>query len=193
MNDKELDEKIRKLKEDFNKEISSSVEKELGEYKVKVSDLIRRERNLEIKYSFVLEDGYAENGFGLWNYDEDILSFTQAQKNTLEYIKKLRNEFPIQTIQHDYIQKNREYKKELKIVHSGYNQNSFIRIELCGYLKLPNTTNCSCGGGDYQIKRTPERVRDFKDNIDRTIDSLLDVISDLKKLKNEVPTDTMKP
>jgi hypothetical protein len=148
---------------------------------------------LRVEYSFILADGYSDTQVGFWEYNEDIVIFAQSQKNALEYIQKLRNEFPTQTIQHDYIQKNREYKKELKIVHSGYNQNSFIRLELCGYLKLPNTTSCSCGGGDYQIKRTPERVKDFKDNIDRTIDSLLDVISDLKKLKNEVPSDTMKP
>lgn len=188
MNNKELDEKIANLEEEFNKEISFTVEKELEEYKVKVLNVIKGEEYLEIKYSFILRDGYTDDGFGLWRYDEDLCIFTQNQKNTLEYIQSLRNKFPSQTIQHDYIQKNRVYKKEFKIIHSsGYNQSPAIRLELCQYLKLPNTTDCSCGGGDYQIKRTPERVEDFKNNIDRTIDSLLDVISDLKKLKNGIP------
>jgi len=187
MTNSELNEKIDVLKQEFKTAIQIDIEKQLEEYNAKVLNIHEAERDLRIVYSFILEDGYSEEQIGFWDYDEDISVFIEKQKRSLEYIKTLRKSFPNQAIQNDYIQKNRIYKKKFRLSHLGYIQYSELKLELCGLMKLPNTTSCSCGGGDYEIKRTPLRANDFKENIDTTIDSLLDVISDLKKLKNEIP------
>ena len=65
----------------------------------------------------------------------------------------------------------------------GYQRRYYLDIKLCDYLKLPNTTDWGFGGGDYEIKRTPKRLKEYNENIDKTIDMLLDCISDLKKMK----------
>ena len=58
-----------------------------------------------------------------------------------------------------------------------------LLAELCGYLKLPNTTSCGFGGGDYEIKKTPRRVKDFNENIDRLCLFFADCIGELRGMK----------
>ena len=65
----------------------------------------------------------------------------------------------------------------------GYKRDCYFTVNLASYLKLPNTTSCSCGGGDYEIKRTPKRVEEYNKNIDVVIDNLLDCIAELKMKK----------
>jgi hypothetical protein len=183
---KELDKKIDKIKQEFESDIISKIEKELEEYNAKVIKIKEGEEHAIVKYSFVLRDGYSEEREGYWEYSEDVSDFAEAQKKFLKYIESLREKFPVYSILHDYIQKNRQYTKLIELSDMGYCSKFTLSLELCSYLKLPNETKSSFGGGDYQIKQTPKRVKDFKDNIDKTIDQMIDAISDLKNLKNEL-------
>ena len=135
-----------------------------------------------VRYEFEL-DNYTQQDVILWKNDESLEDLIKRVNDHIEYIKELRVQYPEYCKQNDYIQSNRDYKKELILTHMGYQQRYYLDIKLCDYLKLPNTTDCGFGGGDYEIKRTPKRVKEYNENIDKTIDMLLDCISDLKKMK----------
>lgn len=95
----------------------------------------------------------------------------------------MRKQYPSYARQNDHIQKYRKYQRACKLYDDGYRKDAYLKAELCEYLKLPNTTDCSVGGGDYEIKKTPKRVRDFNENIDRLCLFLSDCIAELRGMK----------
>jgi len=135
-----------------------------------------------VSLAFTL-DGYRQEDIFYWKSNESQEEFILSVKNMIDYIKELRSQYPEFCHQNDYIQTNSKFQKTITLTHTGYEYKFTFNIELADYLKLPNTTSCSCGGGDYQIKRTPVRVEEFNKNIDITIDVLLDCISELKQKK----------
>ena len=170
------------------KEIRKILEEEFEKNNMKVLEVTRDVNDYEelkyysVKYEFEL-DNYTQQDVTFWENDESLEDLIKGVKDHIEYIKELRTQYPEYCKQNDYIQSNRDYKKELILTHMGYQQRYYLDIKLCDYLKLPNTTDCGFGGGDYEIKRTPKRLKEYNENIDKTIDMLLDCISDLKKLK----------
>lgn len=138
--------------------------------------------NCTIKLAFTL-DGYRQEDDFYWKSDESQEAFIQHVKDRINYIKELRAKYSEYCKQNDYIQTNSKFHKTIKLTHMGYDREYYINIELADYLKLPNTTDCGFGGGDYEIKRTPKRVEEFNKNIDIAIDALLDCISELKQKK----------
>lgn len=170
------------------KEIRKILEEEFEKNNMKVLEVTRDVNDYEelkyysVKYEFEL-DNYIQQDMTLWGNDESLEDLIKRVNDHIEYIKELRTQYPEYCKQNDYIQSNRDYKKELILTHMGYQQRYYLDIKLCDYLKLPNTTDCGFGGGDYEIKRTPKRLKEYNENIDKTIDMLLDCISDLKKMK----------
>lgn len=170
------------------KEIRKILEEEFEKNNIKVLEVTRDVNDYEelkyysVKYEFEL-DNYTQQDVTFWENDESLEDLIKGVKDHIEYIKELRTQYPEYCKQNDYIQSNRDYKKELILTHMGYQQRYYLDIKLCDYLKLPNTTDCGFGGGDYEIKRTPKRLKEYNENIDKTIDMLLDCISDLKKMK----------
>jgi|GEM_PF-6116967 len=170
------------------KEIRKILEEEFKKNNMKVLEVTRDVNDYEelkyysVRYEFEL-DNYTQQDVILWKNDESLEDLIKRVNDHIEYIKELRVQYPEYCKQNDYIQSNRDYKKELILTHMGYQQRYYLDIKLCDYLKLPNTTDCGFGGGDYEIKRTPKRVKEYNENIDKTIDMLLDCISDLKKMK----------
>jgi hypothetical protein len=138
--------------------------------------------NCSVKLAFTL-DGYRQEDDFYWNSDESQEAFIQHVKDRIGYIKELRERYPEFCKQNDYIQTNSKFRKKILLKHMGYDREFYFEVQLADYLKLPNTTCCSCGGGDYEIKRTPKRVEEYNRNIDITIDILLDCISELKQKK----------
>ena len=138
--------------------------------------------NCTVKLAFTL-DGYRQEDDFYWTSDESQETFIQHVKNRIDYIKELRTKYPDYCKQNDYIQTNSKFCKKILLTHMSYNREFYFDIQLADYLKLPNQTYCSFGGGDYEIKRTPKRVEEFNKNIDITIDALLDCISELKQKK----------
>lgn len=128
-------------------------------------------------------DGYRQEDSFYWKSDESQELFIRHVKDRIEYIKELRSKYPDYCKQNDYIQTNSEFRKKIKLTHMGYDKEFYFNVQLADYLKLPNQTCCSVGGGDYEIKRTPKRVEEYNKNIDITIDVLLDCISELKQMK----------
>ena len=170
------------------KKIRKILEEEFEKNNIKVLEVTRDVNDYEelkyysVKYEFEL-DNYTQQDVTFWENDESLEDLIKGVKDHIEYIKELRTQYPEYCKQNDYIQSNRDYKKELILTHMGYQQRYYLDIILCDYLKLPNTTDCGFGGGDYEIKRTPKRLKEYNENIDKTIDMLLDCISDLKKMK----------
>lgn len=138
--------------------------------------------NCTVKLAFTL-DGYRQEDDFYWHADESQESFIQHVKDRIDYIKELRAKYPEFCKQNDYIQSNSKFHKKIKLTHMGYDREFYFDVQLADYLKLPNQTCCSVGGGDYEIKRTPKRVEEYNKNIDITIDALLDCISELKQKK----------
>jgi hypothetical protein len=135
-----------------------------------------------VKLAFTL-DGYRQEDDFYWSSDKSQESFIQQVKDRIDYIKKLREQYTEFCKQNDYIQSNSKFSKKISLTHMGYNREFYFEVQLADYLKLPNSTCCSAGGGDYEIKRTPKRVEEYNKNIDITIDILLDCISELKQKK----------
>lgn len=140
------------------------------------------EEYLAVNYKFVL-DGYEQNEICLWMANESMEELVAKIKRHIDYIKELRQKYPEYCKQNDFIQDHSQFNKKLTLTHMGYGLDFNINIQFADYLKLPNTTSCSCGGGDYEIKRTPRRVKEYNQNIDLTINFLIDCISELKSQK----------
>lgn len=137
---------------------------------------------LSVKYRFTL-DGYTQEDVSFWQGDESIEDFYSKVKKHIDYIRALREQYPEYCQQNDYIQNHSNFQKSLQLTHMGYKRQYSFCVQLADYLKLPNATSCSFGGGDYEIKRTPQRVAEYNQNIDRTIDFLLDCIAELRGMK----------
>ena len=164
-----------------------------SDYKVrKIKICFRKyEEAGEISYHFILPDGYEQDDTYYWKWSESVEEASERIKKKIDYIVELRKKYPKYAAWNDHIQKFREYERECKLLDRGYETTAKLSAELCGYLKLPNTTSCGFGGGDYEIKRTPERVKDFNENIDKLCLFLADCMSELRrmKLENEVMKD----
>ena len=169
----------KKKKELKLKEI---IEVELLELNVVVLKINNRDDYIEILYKYTM-NGHTENDSSNWAYDESIETLISQIKRHLNYIKELRDKYPLFVKQNDFIQSKRIYEKTINLKNGGYDRTQNFKIELCEYLKLPNTKIGSYGGGDYDIKQTPKRVKEFNSNIERTVMFLIDVISELNSMK----------
>ena len=136
-----------------------------------------------VSYTFKLDDGFTDDDSICWDWDKSAEDLADSIKSRIDYIVKLRNQYPEYAEVNDYIQERRLFEKKCDLRHNGYLYPCTIKANLCGYLKLPNTTDCSCGGGDYEIKRTPGRLEDFNKNIDTLCIFLAGCISDLQNMK----------
>lgn len=143
---------------------------------------------LHVYFEFTI-DGYTQQDSSVWSSDESLEKFVEGIKNYIGYIKELRKQYPKFCKQNDFIQTNSNFTKKLELTHMGYKREYNFSIKLADYLKLPNSTSCSFGGGDYEIKRTPKRVMEYNENIDKTINFLIDCIAELKgkKYQEEKP------
>jgi len=135
-----------------------------------------------VRLAFTLVDYRQEDDF-YWSSDKSQEAFIEQVKGRIDYIKELRARHQEFCKQNDYIQSNSKFSKKISLTHMGYGREFYFEVQLADYLKLPNSTSCSVGGGDYEIKRTPKRVEEYNKNIDITIDLLLDCISELKQKK----------
>jgi len=177
------------------RELQERREKEQVEIQQQLQDALANEtiEVLEIKentenWSYIVTvaftlDGYKQEDEFYWSSDKSQEDFIVIVKNRIEYIKELREKYADYCKQNDYIQANSKFHKVIKLTHMGYSREFYFNIQLADYMKLPNSTSCGCGGGDYEIKRTPKRLEEYNKNIDITIDVLLDCISELKQKK----------
>jgi hypothetical protein len=118
-------------------------------------------------------------------YRDDLEDKVAAVIKRIAYIKQLREQYKEYCALNDHIQK---YRKRSKSIKTGeyYNDTCSIDYTLCGLLKLPNTTNCGIGGGDYEIKRTPKRVKEFRERAQKTIDFLNGEVRRIEKALGEL-------
>ena len=175
----ELQKRREKEQEELKKELETTLNNETVEV---VSMTEYDEESYKVVIQFML-DGFRQEDDFYWNGDESKENFIGKVKKRIDYIKELREQYHEYCKQNDYIQKNSKYRKEINLTHVGYNRKFYIDLQLADYLKLPNTTSTGVGGGDYEIKRTPQRVKEYNDNIDIVIDALIDCIAELKQKK----------
>ncbi len=180
-------EERKKRKEEREKEVYETLNNLLSESGYRVSDIdINFEKYEEagsIAYHFKLSDGFGQEDSHYWGWQESVEEAAQKIKEHIDYIAELRKQYPDFARQNDYVQKHRKYERVCKLYDRGYPREVCLDAELCGYLKLPNTTSCSFGGGDYELKKTPRRVKDFNENIDRLCLFLADCIGELRNMK----------
>lgn len=146
-------------------------------------DFEKYEEAGEVRYDFKLSDGYIQTDSAYWKWDESVSDIVLNIKRHVEYIEKLRLDYPEYALHNDHIQKYRKFERTCKLTDNGFSREAHISALLCGYLKLPNTTECSVGGGDYELLRTPQRVDDFNNNIDTLCLFLIDCIGELRGMK----------
>ncbi len=178
---------INKIKNERKHQVCNALSKQLCKIGYNISnlelDFDKYEDGGYITYDFTLQDGFSQNNSVLWKRDESIEKVVKEIIKQIDYIQKLREQYPEYARQNDYIQANRVFEKECTLFDMEYKEHVYLKANLCGYLKLPNIVEHGFGGGDYEIKRTPKRVSDFNKNIDTLCLFLADCISDLRKLK----------
>lgn len=184
-------EEAKVRKQEKEKELLETLRNSFSDREYFVSEVKLDDEEYEdcgcIRYSFeIYSDGYKQSDSYYWKWNESMEDAVNGIKKHIDYVLQLRKEYPVYAKQNDYIQSHREYKRSCKLLDRGVIKNTELRAELCGYMKLPNTTNCSCGGGDYEFKATPKRVEDFNRNIDNLSLFLADCIGELRKMKNEL-------
>lgn len=175
-------EELQKRREKERDEIEKSLEETLNTESIEVISINSSSDGYKVIIAFTL-DGFRQEDDFYWNLDESREDFVNKVNKYINYIKELREKYPEYCKQNDYIQTNSKFYKEINLTHMGYKRTFSLDLQLADYLKLPNTTSCSFGGGDYQIKRTPQRVKEYNKNIDIAIDVLLDCIAELKQRK----------
>jgi len=175
---KEMQERREKEKE----ELRTQLEKSLKDESIEVLSMNEYDESYKVVIAFTL-DGFRQEDDFYWNGDESREDFINKIKKRINYIKELREQYPEYCKQNDFIQTNSKFRKEFNLTHMGYDRKFYLELQLADFLKLPNTTSCSFGGGDYEIKRTPKRVEEYNKNIDIAIDVLLDCIAELKQRK----------
>lgn len=175
-------EELQKRREKERDEIKKSLEETLNTESIEVISINSSSDGYKVIIAFTL-DGFRQEDVFYWNLDESREDFVNKVNKRIDYIKELREKYPEYCKQNDYIQTNSKFYKEINLTHMGYKRTFSLDLQLADYLKLPNTTSCSFGGGDYQIKRTPQRVKEYNRNIDIAIDVLLDCIAELKQRK----------
>lgn len=175
-------EELQKRREKEREEIKQSLEETLNSESIELITIDSSSDGYKVVVAFTLDGFRQENDF-YWNLDESREDFTNKVKKHVDYIKELREQYPEYCKQNDYIQTKRDFYKKFTLTHMGYKRTYELKLKLADYLKLPNTTSCSFGGGDYEIRRTPQRVEEFNKNIDIAIDALLDCIAELKQRK----------
>ena len=172
--------KLMKLQEQLNKlEISNctniSIENYDGDWAV-----------YKITYDIIIDEdiNYIQEDCFFWESNKSLEEVCKNIQKNINYILEIYCKYKKYCLLNKYIQANITYKRQIQ--RDCYDNNSIISLKLGDYLKLPNTTSCSVGGGDYEIKRTPERIKKFKSSIDNAIDELLNAITDLKNIKSEI-------
>lgn len=165
------------------KELNDGLQESEYEFSNVSVDFEKYEEAGEVRYDFRLSDGYSQTDSAYWRWDESVSDIIQYIKRHVEYIEKLRQDYPEYASHNDHIQKYRKFERTCKLTNNGFTREANVSALLCGYLKLPNTTECGVGGGDYELRRTPQRVEDFNNNIDTLCLFLADCIGDLRGMK----------
>lgn len=123
--------------------------------------------------------GYIHPGTFFLGYQDDVADKIAKHEKHYEYIVELWSQYPRFCLINEVLQKYRVFK----IDDVGV-------IKLTGQLILPNTTECGFGGGDYEIKRTPEREKKFLQNIDKFTLILTKAVVELQEVKAKFLTET---
>lgn len=165
------------------KELNEGLQKTGYEFLNISVDFEKYEEAGSVSYDFKLPDGYTQTDSSFWKWDESVSDIVNKIKSQVDYIVHLRQQYRDYALHNDHIQRHRNFERVCKLTHSGFIREARISALLCGYLKLPNITECGAGGGDYELRRTPQRVEDFNNNIDTLCLFLADCIGELRGMK----------
>jgi len=174
---------------DKEKRLLDALSSETKNAGISLCSLRISENGIVINYKFQIDgDPFEDNA--LFEFTDDIEKEVERIRKHIQYISDLMHQYPLFYAQNKYIQAHRVIKRKFdtpSLGYSGYGNEGHFEASLCGLLKLPNSTECSCGGGDYEIKRTPQRVSDFIANADASITFMRGLIAELEALKAGIP------
>lgn len=180
----ELTQKVKTVEQELQNQLFEQIRNYLGQFDIELTQFAMYKNcdtgDYNIKYKFCY-NGFAQSETAIWDYIEEFETVAERIKKHILYIGELREKFSDYAALNDYIQTHREFKKVIDLEEQHYNL-ATVSAELTSYLKLPNTTSCGLGGGDYEIKRTPKRVEMFKNNINTLINCFIDYIAELRDI-----------
>lgn len=178
----ELTQKVKAAEQELQDQLKEQLSEYLRQYNTELMQFKMYKNHdtgdYKLEYKFC-HNGFVQSETAIWDYVEDFETVAERIKKHTLYIGELREKFADYAVLNDYIQTHREFKKVIDLEEQHYNR-ATISAELTSYLKLPNSTSCGCGGGDYEIKRTPKRVEMFKSNINTLINCFIDYIAELR-------------
>jgi uncharacterized protein (UPF0305 family) len=179
-------EESQKRKQKEMEEIQEQLKSALNFDEIQVLSIKEDGENYSLYVTFQSTlDDYVQEDTRFWESSESVVAFADKVKKWIDYIKELRGQYPEFCKQNDFIQSHSKFKKTLDLTHMGYKREYDFCIELADYMKLPNSTSTGFGGGDYEIKRTPKRVKEYNENIDKAINFMIDCITELRSRKFE--------
>jgi len=163
---------------DICKSITEQIEQEILACKpqfevVKINEYMGEDESYRIETKMVI-NGYEYQNTNWLKYDEQISAFVCKVASCYDYIQKLWTDYPEYCKVNEILQTLRTLKVE-----------GIGNIKLAGRLTLPNTTDNSVGGGDYDVKRVPNNVNDFFENIDKYTSLFSKTITDLQDIKKK--------
>ena len=183
------EEESRKIEEIKNKKLDY-ITKELSSKNIVSVKNLRIIANDQSEYYNILYDLVIDESIDFvqkdnsyhWYYNESLDTVVENIIKTNNYILELYNKYKANCLLNEFIQKNLVYEKH--IVSNIYKK-GIIRFELGDLLILPNTTKFSCGGGDYEVKRVPEKANEFINNVDAVTD-VNNIKKEFTELKNKL-------
>lgn len=183
------EEESRKIEEIKNKKLDYLI-KELSSKNIVGVNNLRIVANDKTEYYNILYDLVIDESIDFvqkdnsyhWYYNESLDTAVENIIKENNYILELYSKYKSNCLMNEFIQKHLVYEKH--IVSNIYKK-GIIRFELGNLLILPNTTSCSCGGGDYEVRKVPEKANEFINNIDNYITCLIDAVTDLNTIKKE--------
>lgn len=163
-----------------------------------MAEILRNSPKFMINSMVAAEDGkkviisYNVNGFdyeedSYLGYSEEISDFVARNNKKIDYIAQLWQDYP------EFCEATERLRKYSLFSIRGVNEHLMLTDKLILPSRITFNQNdtfrsggASFGGGDYEVKRTPERVRKYIANSDKLISILEESLSELKRRKEEI-------
>ena len=184
MNLRDIQDKLKSIKELENDLILAEILKNNPKFSVVAINKTENGLRISKRYSV---NGFDFEDDGYVDYGTEIRDFVLRANRTVEYIEKLWKDYPEFCEATEILRKYSIFSIP-KVNHSLMLTDKLILPNVVSY----NQTNTfssgggSCGGGDYEVKRTPERVKKYLANSDKLIDILEKSVLELRKRRKEV-------
>jgi len=179
----DIQDRKKKDNEELQKLVQDCVES-FDRYNIIITSVRECERCLEINFEFTFSE-VKQHEVTYWHLSEDIYNVAERIVDIVDSVKEIRDQYPEYCKQNDFIQKNRTFERYFNLKNDDSNLKSKFYVTLSNYLRLPNIKIDGRSSDDIfdEIQYTPNRVKEYNENIDTTINFLNECINELKNKK----------